>query len=49
MFGAKRFFQPLIDLDAQVAQYIDVASFYGIRRIGYLTVDHGLINMLVEH
>ena len=29
-------------------QYIDAAGFYGIRRAGYLTVDHGLINALVE-
>ncbi|CDP12451.1 unnamed protein product [Coffea canephora] len=44
----RRFFQPLIDLDERVAQYIDAAGFYGIRRAGYLTVDHDLINALVE-
>ena len=44
----KRFFQPLIHLDERVAHYIDAAGFYGIRRAGYLTVDHGLINALVE-
>ena len=43
-----RFFQPLIHLDDRIAQYIDAAGFYGIRRAGYLTVDHGLINALVE-
>ena len=44
----KRFFQPLIHLDERVAQYIDAAGFYNIRRAGYLIIDYGLINALVE-
>ena len=45
----RRFFQPLIDLDPQVVQYINTVDFYDIRRVGYLTVDHDLINTLVEY
>ncbi|CDP03974.1 unnamed protein product [Coffea canephora] len=44
----KKFFDIFRHSDPRVSHYIDIAGFGGVRRAGYLQVNHGLITALVE-
>ncbi|XP_027109072.1 serine/threonine-protein phosphatase 7 long form homolog [Coffea arabica] len=45
----KESFKPFMHIDPRVSDYTDMIGFGGVRRVGYVHVDHGLITALVEY